>query len=126
MQPHRSLLVRFVIRWFASTLGLWLAAVLWSSHISFSDSFWAIVGAGFLLALLNMLLKPLLIFLSLPALILSLGLFMFVVNGFVVWLVSVLYTPLHITSFWAAVFAGIVIGLVNILVTAVLEREERR
>jgi uncharacterized membrane protein YvlD (DUF360 family) len=46
---------------------------------------------------------------------------MIVVNGFTVYLASILYTPLHVTNFWAAAFAGIVIGLVNYLVSAILK-----
>ncbi len=112
---------RFLIRWAVSSLGLWVAASLLASHISFTGSAGAIIGAGFVLAVINTLLKPLLVLLSLPAIILSLGLFMIIINGLTVYLVSVLYAPLHITNFWAAVFAGIIIGLVNYLVTAILE-----
>jgi uncharacterized membrane protein YvlD (DUF360 family) len=53
--------------------------------------------------------------------LLTLGLFMIIINGLTVYLVSRLYSPLHISNFWAAVFAGIVIGLVNYLVSAILE-----
>jgi uncharacterized membrane protein YvlD (DUF360 family) len=48
-------------------------------------------------------------------------LFMIIVNGLTVYLASRLYSPLDITNFWAAIFAGIIIGLVNYLVTAILE-----
>lgn len=114
---------RFLVRWVASGLGLWLAADIFSSHISLTGSFGAIIGAGFVLAVLNTLIKPLLIILSLPAIILTLGLFMFIVNGLTVYLASQLYAPLHVSSFWAAVFAGIIVGLVNYLVTALLEKD---
>jgi len=122
---HRSLPARFLLRWIASSLGLWLAAAVLSSRISYGDSALAIVGAGFLLAVLNMLLRPLLILLTLPAVILTLGLFTIIINGLVVYIASGLYAPLHITSFWAAVFAGIVIGLVNYLISALLEDRQR-
>lgn len=121
---HRSLIERFVVRWAASSLGLWLAASL-SSHISYNGSASVILAAGFILAVLNMLLKPLLIILSLPAIILSLGLFMFIVNGAVVYIASGLYAPLQITSFWSAVFAGIIIGLLNWMISALLEDNRR-
>lgn len=121
---NRSLIERFVVRWAASSLGLWLAASL-SSHISYNGGAGVILGAGFILAALNMLLKPLLIILSLPAIILSLGLFMFIVNGLVVYIASGLYAPLHITSFWSAVFAGIIIGLLNWMISALLEDNRR-
>lgn len=116
-------LSRFVIRWFVCSLGLWIAAGFLSASISY-DSAGAIVIGGLILAVINVVIKPLLVILSLPAILLSLGLFMIIINGLTVYLASRLYSPLEITSFWAAVFAGIVIGLVNYLVSAILE--ERR
>lgn len=118
-----SMLARFLMRWLGSSIGLWVAAALMSSHISYGDSTGAIIGAGFILAVLNMLIRPILVILSLPAIILSLGLFMLVINGLTVYLASALYAPLHITSFWAAIVAGIIIGLVNYLITAILEEK---
>jgi len=63
--------------------------------------------------------------LSLPAIFFTLGLFIVVINGFTVWLAAQLYSPLNVTNFWGAVLAGVVIGLVNYLVTAVLEMHEK-
>lgn len=80
-----------------------------------------IIIAGLVLAVINTFLKPILIIFSLPALIFSLGLFMVIINGLTVYIASKLYSPLHITNFWAAVFAGMVIGLVNYLVTTIIE-----
>jgi putative membrane protein len=104
-----------------SSLGLWIAASFLSSSISYDSKLRVIVVAGLVLAIINTIIKPILIILSLPALLISLGLFMIIINGLTVYLVSKLYHPLHITNFWAAVFAGMVIGLVNYLVTAILE-----
>ncbi|CAN5402359.1 phage holin family protein [soil metagenome] len=115
-------LSRFLIRWFVCSLGLWIAAGFLSASISY-DSAGAIVIAGLILAIINIVIKPLLIILSLPAILLSLGLFMIIINGLTVYLASRLYSPLEITSFWAAVFAGMVIGLVNYLVSAILEEK---
>ena len=112
---------RFVLRWFVCGLGLWIAANFLSSSISYDSHLRVIIIAGLVLAIVNIFIKPLLIVLSLPALLLSLGLFMVIINGLTVFIASKLYHPLHITNFWAAVFAGMVIGLVNYLVTAILE-----
>lgn len=114
-------IVRFMTRWLVSSLGLWIAAGFLSSSISYQSEWSVIVIAGLVLAIINTIVKPLLIILSLPAILVSLGLFMVIINGLTVFIVSQLYTPLHITNFWAAVFAGMVIGLVNYLVTAILE-----
>jgi putative membrane protein len=112
---------RFLTRWVVCSLGLWIAASLLSNSISYGSRFGVIVVAGLILAIINTIVKPILIFLSLPALLISLGLFMLIINGLTVFIASKLYHPLHITNFWAAIFAGIVIGLVNYLVTAILE-----
>jgi len=114
-------LARFLVRWFVCSLGLWIAAGLLASKISYQNELKVIVVAGLVLAIINIILRPLIVILSLPAILLSLGLFMVVVNGFMVFLVSKLYEPLHITNFWAAILAGIIIGLVNYLVSAILE-----
>lgn len=95
--------------------------MLLSDHISLGGSIGSMLAAGFILAVLNFVLKPLFILLSLPALILTLGLFMIIINGLLVYLASRLYAPLHVASFWAAVFAGMVIGLLNYVVTALLQ-----
>lgn len=112
------MITKFLCRWLVCSLGLWLAAALLSSRISYGHSLGVILGAGFILAVINLLLKPLFVLLSLPVLVLTLGLFMIIINGTTVYLVSKLYAPLQITSFWAAVFAGMIIGLVNYIVTA--------
>lgn len=111
---------RFLVRWFVCSLGLWIAAGL-LSRVNYDSSFGVIIIAGLLLAVLNTIIKPIIVILSLPAILFSLGLFMLVINGLMIMLVSKLYTPLQITNFGAAMLAGIVIGLVNYLVTTILE-----
>jgi putative membrane protein len=112
-------LYRFLIRWFVCSLGLWIAASFLSS-ITYDSKLRVIIIAGLVLAIINVLVKPILVILSLPAILISLGLFMIVINGLTVYIASKLYTPLHIKDFWAAVFTGIVIGLVNYLVSTIL------
>lgn len=109
------------MRWFVSGLGLWVAAGLLGERVSYDSRLGVIVVAGLLLALVNTVIKPVVIILSLPAILFSLGLFMIVINGLMVLLVSKLYSPLHVTNFGAAMLAGMVIGLVNYLVTTILE-----
>ncbi len=102
-------------------LGLWIAAGLLGQRVTYDNRFIVIVIAGFILALVNAIIKPVVVILSLPAILFSLGLFMIVINGLMVFLVSKLYSPLHVTNFGAAMLAGMIIGLVNYLVTTVLE-----
>ena len=119
----KSPVSRFLLRWMVSSLGLWIAAGLLSNSIDYQDRVGVIIIAGLLLAVVNILIRPIVVILSLPAILFTLGLFMIIVNGFMVFLVSKLYTPLEITNFWAAVLAGMIIGLVNYLVTAILDNK---
>lgn len=121
-----NLLYRFLVRWLVCSLGLWIAAGLLDSNITYNDRWQVIVIAGLVLAIVNAVLRPIIVILSLPAILLTLGLFMIVINGFMVFLASKLYTQLHITNFWVAIFAGMIIGLVNYLVSAILEMREKR
>jgi putative membrane protein len=114
-------ITRFIIRWFVCGLGLWIAAGLLGDRIDYQSRLGVIVIAGLILALINSIIKPIVIILSLPAILFSLGLFMIVINGFMVFLVSYLYPQLEVTNFWAAMLAGMIIGLVNYLVTTILE-----
>ena len=116
----RKQLNHFLLRWFVNSLGLWIAQRLFDT-IRFDERLSSIIIAGLVLSLVNALIKPLIVLLTLPAVLLSLGLFMIVINGFVVWLAGVFYGPLEVTSFGGAVLAGLVIGLVNYAVTTLLE-----
>lgn len=117
-------IARFLTRWFVSGLGLWIAAGLLGDRIEYQEKIGVIVIAGLILAVINGLIKPLVIIFSLPAIVLSLGLFMIVVNGLMVLVASWLYPSLEVRNFWAAMLAGMVIGLVNYLVGVIL-RDKR-
>ncbi|MBX4197676.1 phage holin family protein [Candidatus Saccharibacteria bacterium] len=114
--------MRFLARWVVSSLGLWVAAaLLGASRMSANNGWKTFVVAGLILALVNMALKPILVILSFPAIILSLGLFMLVINGFLILLVSKLYSSLYIKNLGVAIIAGIIVGLVNFLISKVVE-----
>lgn len=114
-------LTRFVIRWVVCSLGLWIAAGLLGSGVDYDQRLIVIIIAGFILAIVNGIIKPIVVLLSLPAILFSLGLFMIVINGLMVLIASWLYPALHVTSFGAAMLAGMIIGLVNYLVNTILE-----
>ncbi len=115
-------IARFVVRWFVCGLGLWIAAsILGPDRITYDNRLGVIVVAGLVLALINTVIKPIIVLLALPALLFSLGLFMIVINALMVLLASHLYGDLNVESFGSALIAGIIIGLVNYLVTTILE-----
>jgi putative membrane protein len=113
----------FLLRWGLNTFGLWVAVRLVGTGYSNEEvtaGFWAFVVAGLIFSLINSILRPVAIILSLPAILLTLGLFTLVVNGLMVY-ISLLLTPhLHMT-FLNSILTGIVLSLVNYIVSSALE-----
>lgn len=114
-------LKQFLLRWVVCSSGLWIASLITPTIEFNGDTVRVIIIAGLILALINAVLKPLVIVLSLPAIMLSLGLFTVVINGFMVFVASWLYAPLDVETFGAAVLTGIIIGLLNFILTKLLE-----
>lgn len=113
---------KLLLRWVICTLGLWIAAGL-IGGVELEDGFAALVLAGLVLALVNSFIKPLAMLLAFPAIMLTLGLFIIVINGLMVMLAGAISGALEVSSVWSAMLAGIVIGLVNYLVTAIVENK---
>lgn len=84
------------------------------------EGFLAALVAAFLLGIVNTIIKPILVLLTLPLTILSLGFFLLVINGLMLWLVSALVRGFHVSGFWGAVFGSILISLVSWLLSRFL------
>lgn len=113
----------FILRWILNSFGLWVAVFLFGTGYTDADlaaSMWVFLFAGLIFSLVNAILRPIAIILSLPAILLTLGLFTLVVNGLMVY-ISLLFAPgLHMT-FWNSILTGIVLSLVNYIVSSALE-----
>ena len=96
-----------------------LAHVLSGIHI---DTFWTAFVFAVVLAILNIFLKPVLILLTLPVTILTLGLFLFVVNTLVVLLASKFVNGISIANFWW----GLLFSLLLSIITSILDRELKK
>jgi putative membrane protein len=118
---HRGFVYRLALRWLVCGLGLWIAAGLLHGSVSYGNHVGVIIIAGLVLAIINAIIKPILVVASLPAILITLGLFMLIINGLTVYLASKLYPSLQISGFGTAIMTGLIIGLVNYLVTAILE-----
>lgn len=112
---------QFLLRWGVCSTGLLIASGLFNTvELNGRDAVVLLVG-GFVIAVVNVVLKPLVIVLSLPAIMLSLGLFTVIINGLMVAVASWLYKPLQVENFGAAVITGVIIGLLNFVITKLLE-----
>lgn len=116
---------KFLARWAASSSGLWLAVVaLGAERVSVDGGVSVLLMAGFILAGVNTIVRPIAIFMTLPALLFSLGVFMLVINALMVLLADWLYGPLEVNGFWTALIVGIFVGLLNWLISVVIEEDK--
>jgi len=110
----------FIVRWLFNSLGLWVALRLLGSgyeNIHLSITLTGILLAGLIFSLVNTILKPIIVILSLPAILLTLGLFMIIVNGILVY-ISLRLSPGISMSFINSILTGMLLSLVNYIVSA--------
>lgn len=111
-------LTRFVLHWLVTSLSLWAASSVFRG-LHFADA-QALVIAALVLGFANAIVRPLLILLTLPLTVLTLGFFLLVVNAVMLLLVSSVVTGFSVDSFWTAFFASIFIALASFFIGAVL------
>lgn len=117
---------KFILRWLVNFLGLWAAAELMTGSIDYNDKLRVLVIAALLFSIVNAIIRPLVILLSLPAIVLTLGLFTLVINAFMLYLVTKIYPSFHLRSFWTAIIATVIIWIVNYLLTELLEPKREK
>src|SRR2546427_2503025 len=108
----------FLVRVLANALAI-LAAAYILPGIEVSGGM-ALLAAGLVLALINAVVRPILLLLTLPVTLVTLGLFLFVLNAFCLWLTSWLVKGFEVHGFWPAVFGALVVSVVSWVVDAFL------
>lgn len=113
----------FLIRWGLNSLGIWVAVRLLGTGLPQEETV-ATLGtyllAGLIFSLINTVVKPIVVILALPAILLTLGLFTLVVNGLMVYMALGLSPGLSM-SFGNSILAGIILSLVNYIVSSAFE-----
>jgi putative membrane protein len=117
---------KFALRTVVNFLGLWAAAQLMSGSIDYGSKLTTLIVAALIFSLVNAVVRPLIVFLSLPAILVTLGLFTFIVNAFMLYLVTLVYPSFHLRSFWTAIIAVIIVWIVNYLLTDLLEPKHEK
>ena len=103
--------MQWAIVWLINTVTIFLLPYLMSSVTV--DSFGTALLAALVLGLINVLIRPVLVLLTLPVTVLTLGLFIFVLNGLMFWLVSNLIPGFHVTGFWSAVGGALLYSVIS-------------
>jgi len=109
-------MIGFLLRLLAGALGLWLATE-WVPDIQIRDA-WTLFGAALLLGLVNAVLRPLLVILTLPVTLVTLGLFLLVINAAMFGLVAWAFDGFSISGFWAALFGSLIVSVTGWLAAA--------
>ena len=106
----------FVIRWIITAVAVMVASAF-ISGIRY-DSMGALIGAALLLGILNAFARPVLLLLCAPLILFTLGLFILVVNGLMLFWVPSIVGGFHVDGFWSAFWGAIVVGIVSWLLSA--------
>lgn len=118
----------FLIRWLLNSFGLWVAVRLLGTGYSDAqvDSGFAVfLLAGLIFSVINSILKPIIVILSLPAILITLGLFIIIVNGLMVY-ISLKLTPGLQMTFLNSILTGMILSLINYIVSSVFELSGRQ
>ena len=111
-------MIRLLVVWLINAVALIAVAYLMPS-IQVS-SFGAALVAALVLGLINAIVRPVLVLLTLPATIVTLGLFIFVLNGLLFWMVGSWLQGFEVAGFWPGVFGAIVFSLISWALSALV------
>jgi len=119
MQPGGKKLVHFMQSWIINTVAVLVAVAILQNHISYGGKLQNLLLVSLLLGILNAFVRPILIFIALPLLIFTLGLFTLVINALLLSLLTLLLSFFHITgssgnfSFGYAFLGALIISIIS-------------
>ena len=110
--------MRLLITWLINAIALFaLPYIMKSIRV---ESFSAALFAALVLGLVNALIRPILVLLTLPVTVLTLGLFIFVINGLLIWFVGNFVKGFHVAGFWSAVAGAILYSIISWALSSLL------
>ena len=119
----------FLIRLLVNAAALWVATRI-VPGVTYTGEFLPFLAVALVFGIVNTFIGPVVKLLSLPLIILTLGLFALVVNGLLLWLTSALTDSLslgfHVTGFWAALFGSVVVSIVSTVLWFFIAHESMR
>ena len=116
-------LVPFVLHWGVSALALWIASHVFRG-LHFADAA-SVLVAALLLGIANAVVRPILILFTLPLTLLTLGLFVLVINAAMILLVARLVRGFRCDGFWTALWASVFVGLLSIVIESLLAHSDQ-
>ncbi|MDB5850081.1 MAG: hypothetical protein JWP29_3833 [Rhodoferax sp.] len=110
--------MKLILKWLLSAVALLLVAHLYSGVVV--SSFTSALIAALVIGLLNTIVRPVLVVLTLPATIITLGLFLFVINALMFWSASGLLAGFHVNGFAAALIGSLIYSLLGVVIEMAL------
>jgi putative membrane protein len=117
--------LRFVTSWLTNVAALFIAAWL-VPGVGYGDEGWALALAGLVLGAVNLVVRPVVILLALPAVVLTFGLALLLVSALMLYLTDLIVPDFETGGFWSTVGAALVVWAVNILLHAAFRSERAR
>ena len=119
--------MRFIVRLIVNALALWLISYTHFFNIH-ADTVTAVLIGGLVLGIANAIIRPILMVLSCPLIILTLGLFTLIINGLIFYWVLNLVPGFHVPGLWSAIWGAIAVTIISWIASLILhdEQEERR
>jgi len=111
--------MKFLIRLLINMVTIMIIAYIFPRLI-WVDSWVSALGAAFLLGIVNAIIRPIFVLLTLPLTLVTLGLFLLVINALMLWLVAGLVGGFHVSGFWGAFFGSILISLISWVFSRIL------
>lgn len=117
-------MAELILRWAINALGVIIAGALFPDLISY-DSWTSVAIFALILGLLNAILRPILLFLTCPLYLFTLGLITIIINAVVFWIAASLPLGVHISGFLGALAGTIVVSVVSFIMSLLIRRPER-
>jgi putative membrane protein len=121
---YRAAMRHFVFRWLVTTVGVMVAAAF-IPGIRY-DSAAALIGAALLLGILNAFVRPVLLIIGAPLILLTLGIFILIVNGLMLYWVPGIVSGFHVDGYGSAFWGAILIGIISWLLSAFFRGSDGR
>jgi putative membrane protein len=120
----RAMWMGLLFAWLSNLVALFVAAWI-IPDVSYGDDFWVLFIAALVFTIVNWLVRPIVILLALPAVILTLGLALILINTFMLYLTDWIVPSFETGSFWWTLLAAIIVSIVNLIISLVLKPDER-
>ncbi len=118
------MLLRILFAWLSNIVALFVAAWI-VPGVGYGDDFWVLFIAALIFTVVNMFVRPIVILLALPAVVLTLGLALVLINTFMLYLTDWIVPSFETGSFWSTLGAAIIVSIVNLIINLVLKPAER-